>query len=125
MENKIPKSEDLIQPWWKNKTQLYTVIIVGVAIWWFFLKPNSADPTDKERYYLSGMKSAPYYFKKDGTVETWDQGKEYWDKSCSADGKWHVEGEVVVVEGVSNSNCPDMRGRNGRFLLDDEALIRQ
>ena len=82
-----------------------------------------ADPSEKAFYKLTDSK--PYRFDKGGSVETWDQGKEYWDKSCSAIGRWHMDGNIVVVEGIYNVNCSWMIDRNGRFKLNGDYLERQ
>jgi hypothetical protein len=99
----------------------FNVIIIVISL----SSCGPADPTNKTNYYLEGAESSPYYFKKDGTVETWDQGKEYWDKSCLSNGNWHVEGDIVIIENISNGNCPEMTERNGRFKLSGESLVRQ
>lgn len=80
------------------------------------------DPSEKAFYKLSDSK--PFRFDKGGSVETWSQGKEYWDKSCLATGRWRMDGDIVVVEGIYNANCPWMKDRNGRFKLDGDYLVR-
>lgn len=96
-----------------------TVLMVSII----FTSCGPIDPSEKAFYKLSD--SQPYRFDKGGVVETWDQGKEYWDKSCSATGQWKMDGNIVVVEGVYNSNCSDMEKRNGRFKLNGDYLERQ
>jgi len=89
----------------------------------FFISCGPIDPSVKAFYKLSETK--PYKFDKGGIVETWDQGKEYYDISCRATGRWKMDGDIIVIEGVFNPNCPWMTERNGRFRIDGEYLWRE
>lgn len=104
----------------KNAITIFTAVIIYSLI---LPSCGPVDPSEKAFYKLS--ESKPYRFDKGGVVETWDQGKEYWDKSCRSVGRWKLDGNIVVVEGVSNSYCPHMSKRNGRFKLNGEFLERQ
>ncbi len=99
--------------------------IFGAILFASFLLTSCGpvDPSEKAFYKLSDSK--PYRFDKGGSVETWDQGKEYWDKSCSATGRWKMDGNIVIVEGIYNANCSWMSERNGRFKLNGDYLERQ
>ncbi len=104
----------------KNTIKIYYILIFTSFI---ILSCGPIDPSEKGFYKLSETK--PYRFDKGGIVETWDQGKEYYDKSCSAIGRWKMDGAIVVIEGVYNPNCPWMTERNGRFRIDGEYLWRE
>ena len=76
---------------------------------------QEVDPSKHMFYYLTDTK--PYTFYENGVVETWNQGNEYWDKSCSSKGNWKLENDEIVVTGIHNNNCPWMEERNGRFKI--------
>ena len=104
----------------KKVMQIFGAIMIAT---FFLISCGPIDPSEKAFYKLS--KSQPYRFDKGGSVETWDQGNDYWDKACSSKGHWKMEGDIVVVEGVYNSNCPEMSKRNGRFKINGDHLERQ
>ena len=105
----------------KNKViNIFFLILLLVSGFLTSCKP--INPSDKKFYKIS--ESKPYKFDKDGSVETWDQGKEYYDISCRAKGRWRMDGDNIIVEGVFNSNCPWMEERNGRFKLNGDYLER-
>lgn len=97
--------------------------LLAIIITTILFSCGPVDPSEKSFYKLSDSK--PYRFDKNGSVETWDQGKQYYDKSCRSTGSWRVEGDVVIVSGVQNPNCPWMSERNGRFKLNGDLLERQ
>lgn len=103
-----------------NSVKKITISLITLI---FISNCRPVDPSEKAFYKLS--ESEPYRFEKGGVVETWDQGEEYWDKSCRTKGRWKMEGKIIVVEGIFNSNCSWMSRRNGRFKLNGENLERQ
>ena len=90
----------------------------------FILKSCSSKPKEGVFYKLVSD-SKQYYFYENGNVSAWDQGKEYYDKSCQCDGNWKMDGSIVVVEGLQNPNCTWMKDRNGRFKISGEELNRE
>jgi hypothetical protein len=101
------------------------VEFVCCIILFLFSSCGSTNPAEKGFYKLS--ENQVYLFKDGGAVEAWtyDGGSKHAIKTCSCDGKWRMDDDCVIVEGLSNPNCPEMMRRNGKFKLDGEALIRQ
>jgi len=89
---------------------------------------RSWDPTGK-KYKLSNSYGDPFRFKSGGIVETWKDGGTTAAGtpriSCRTEGHWEMDGNVVVIEGLYNSNCSSMSDLNGRYKLIEGGYIHR
>ena len=99
-------------------------LVISVIILSVLFSCGPENPSKKGFYKITDSQS--YLFNSDGTVEAWtyDGGTKYPIKTCSCEGTWKIDDDFVVVEGLSNPNCPEMVNRNGRFKIEGDYLTR-
>lgn len=97
------------------------VNILGMTLFVSILL-NGCGRTEPKGFFYGGKWDDPdeFYFEfKDGGKITICRGSLY-DRNCCADGSWQMNGNSIVISGISNGNCPEMASLNGNYSACDE-----
>ena len=88
------------------------VLVLIIILICFNLSDKSWNkPYDGQMLEFGGIM---YKFYGNGKLEIWEQGNEYYQRSCLCDGKWEMDDDVIVISRLySNDNCPWMEKYNG------------
>ncbi len=78
--------------------------------------------TEPKGFFYGGKWDDPdeFYFEfKEGGKITICRGSLY-DRNCCADGSWQMNGNSIIISGISNGNCPEMASLNGTYSACDK-----
>lgn len=109
---------------WKNmdpkiKKNIIIFLIGFFVVLAIFVLYNESDDSWKKPYDGQMLESGGimYKFHKNGKLEIWEQGDEYYDISCRCDGSWEMDDDVIVITNlIRNGYCPWMSEYIGNRL---------